>query len=84
LVRAEAQGKQQDRAEKDKKEEWDDGDMAGRRPIAYVPSAAFLSPTSRAFPVSRGDVRSAVLLWHGNFSTLNSEARKVSRGKEEH
>jgi len=58
--------------------------MVDPLPIVYVPSAALLSPVNQVFPVSRGDVRSAVLLWHGNFSTLNSEARKVSRGKEEH
>jgi len=58
--------------------------MVDPLPIVYVLSAVLLSPVSRVFPASRGDAPSAVLLWPGNFSTLNSEALKVSRGKKEY
>jgi len=58
--------------------------MVDPLPIVYVPSAALLSPVNQVFPVSKGNVRSAVLLWPGNFSTLNSVICRVSRGKKEY
>jgi len=72
LVRAGVQGKQQNREEEDREGEWAVGATAGRLPTAYALSVALLFPMNQAFPVSRGDVLSAVLLWHDNSSILNS------------